>query len=55
MQTAMAKFPFIPTNNAIDKAAKDNPEIMGKIDPPRQPKFKQTHTKIILSADIASK
>ena len=55
MQTAIAKCPFMPTNNATAKAAKDKPEIMGKIDPPRQPKFRQTQTKTILRAEIINK
>lgn len=55
MQTAIAKFPLMPTSNAMPRATKDDPEIMGKMDPPRQPKFKHTLTKTILSAPIINK
>ena len=55
MQIAIAKLPFIPASNAIPKATKDDPEIIGKMEPPRQPKFRQTQTRTILSAEIINK
>ena len=55
MQTAIAKFPFMPASKAMARAAKESPEIIGKIDPPRQPKFRQRHTRVILRTAIIIK